>query len=551
MWRPPPQKHDPEEDDDFPEIIRNPSPARIVELALKHEAKTSCLTETGALACSSGAKTGRSPKDKRIVENDESKADVWWGPVNIPLKTQSFMINRERAVDFLRKQERLYVIDAYAGHDPEHRLKIRIVCSRAYHALFMSNMLIPVPEDELDQFVPDFVIYNAGSFPANRYVDGMTSACSVDLNLERAEMVILGSQYAGEMKKGVLTLMMYHMTKRGQLCLHSSANEDPRTGDTTLFFGLSGTGKTTLSADPSRLLIGDDEHVWTEKGVFNIEGGCYAKCAHLSEESEPEIFRAVRFGSVVENVVLDPETHRVDYNDLSKTENTRVAYPLQYIPNAKPRAVGGHPTNVILLTCDATGVLPPVSKLTREQVVYHFVSGFTSKMVGTEEGVTEPVATFSSCYGEPFLMMHPLVYANMLADKLEQHGSDAWLLNTGWLGSSGKRCPLKYTRAIIDAIHSGQLKKAPLERDPVFGLRFPTACPGVPSEILNPANNWDDKARLRSAQSKLAAAFVDNFAKKGFRDAVSPEVIAAEPKVGPDSKAAASGSAARRASAMA
>jgi len=518
------------EDDQMPELIRNASPAHIVELALRYEDKSSMLTDTGALCCNSGAKTGRSPKDKRIVENPESRDNVWWGPVNIPLTTQSFMVNRERAVDYLRSRERLFVVDAFAGHDPDYRVRIRIVCSRAYHALFMTNMLIPARGKDLEDFVPDFVIYNAGSFPANRYVEGMTSSCSVDLNLERAEMVILGTQYAGEMKKGVLTLMMYLMTERGQLCLHSSANEDPRTGSTTLFFGLSGTGKTTLSADPRRLLIGDDEHVWTDKGIFNIEGGCYAKCIGLTEEKEPEIFRAVRYGSVVENVVMDKKTRKVDYDDTSITENTRCAYPLHYIPNAKTHAVGGHPTNVILLTCDATGVLPLVSKLTREQVIYHFVSGFTSKMVGTEEGITEPVATFSSCYGEPFLMWHPLKYAEMLADKLEHHSANAWLLNTGWIGSSGKRCPLKYTRAIVDAIHSGELAAADYKRDDVFGLPFPLSCPGVPSEILDPRNNWDDKVAFAAAQDKLATAFNANFVKKGFSSAVSQDVLAQAPQ---------------------
>jgi len=518
--------------DDFkmPDLIRNPSPARTVELSLKFESETSELTDTGALCCKSGAKTGRSPKDKRIVDNIESRDNVWWGPVNIPLSTQSFMINRERAIDYLRSRDRLFVVDAFAGHDPEHRLSIRIICERAYHALFMRNMLIPATGKDLENFVPDFVIYNAGTFPANRYVDGMTSSCSVDLNLERAEMIILGTQYAGEMKKGVLTLMMYHMTARGQLCLHSSANEDPETGTTTLFFGLSGTGKTTLSADPRRLLIGDDEHVWTEKGVFNVEGGCYAKCVGLTEEKEPEIFRAVRYGAVVENVVMDPETRTVDYDDVSITENTRCAYPLHYIPNAKKHAVGGHPTNVILLTCDATGVLPLVSKLTREQVIYHFVSGFTSKMVGTEEGITEPVATFSSCYGEPFLMWHPLKYAEMLADKLEEHNAHAWLLNTGWIGDSGSRCPLKYTRAIVDAIHSGDLVNVEYATDSVFALPFPKTCPGVPPQILDPSSNWKDVSAFRAAQDKLANAFNANFSKKGFASAVSQNVLAQAPR---------------------
>ena len=332
---------------------------------------------------------------------------------------------------------------------------------------------VEVPPADLDAFVPDLVIINAGGFPANRYVDGVSSACTVDLHLGRyskrfnrtqAEMVILGTQYAGEMKKGILTLMMYQMPLRKQLCLHSSANEGAD-GSVTVFFGLSGTGKTTLSADPRRNLIGDDEHVWTDEGVFNVEGGCYAKCVALSAEGEPEIFNAVRFGAVVENVIFDSENREIDFNDISITENTRCAYPLQYIPNAKLPAVSGHPNNIILLTCDGFGVLPPVSRLTQDQVIYHFIAGYTSKMAGTEEGITKPVAAFSSCYGEPFLVWHPVKYATMLAERLTQHNATAWLLNTGWVGGAkGKRCPLKYTRAIVDAIHSGELAKVDTQR---------------------------------------------------------------------------------------
>lgn len=298
------------------------------------------------------------------------------------------------------------------------------------------------------------------------------------------------------MKKGILTLMMYRMPLLGQLCLHSSANEDAH-GNVTVFFGLSGTGKTTLSADPRRRLIGDDEHVWTDEGVFNVEGGCYAKCIALSEEGEPEIYRAIRFGAVVENVVLDGAQRVVDYNDTSITENTRCAYPLEYIPNAKLPAVGRHPNHVILLTCDGFGVLPPVSRLSPAQVIYHFISGYTSKMAGTEEGITKPIAAFSACYGEPFLVWHPVKYATMLANKLEQHHASAWLLNTGWIGGAkGKRCPLNYTRAIVDAIHSGALDGVPYIADPTFKLKFPASCPGVPDHILNPAKSWNDQAEV-------------------------------------------------------
>jgi len=347
----------------------------------------------------------------------------------------------------------------------------------------------------------------------------MSSPCSVDMHFGRGEMVILGTQYAGEMKKGILTLMMYRMPKLGQLCLHSSANEDPKTGSVTVFFGLSGTGKTTLSADPHRLLIGDDEHVWTDTGVFNIEGGCYAKCINLTEQGEPEIYRAIRFGSVLENIIFDEKSRVPDYTDTTVTENTRCAYPLEYIPNAKiPALTDTHPTNVILLTCDGFGVLPPVSKLTREQVIYHFIQGYTSKMAGTEVGISETTAAFSSCYGEPFLVWKPIKYAEMLADKLVKHSATAWLVNTGWVGGQcgkgGSRCPLKYTRAIIDAIHSGELVQADFEEEPVFHLQFPRACSNVPSELLNPAANWKDQELFKQTQEKLGQMFNANFEKK-------------------------------------
>jgi len=321
--------------------------------------------------------------------------------------------------------------------------------------------------------------------------------------------------------------MMYLMPLRKQLCLHSSANEDER-GNVTVFFGLSGTGKTTLSADPRRSLIGDDEHVWTEKGVFNVEGGCYAKCIGLSEATEPEIYRAIRFGSVVENVIIDDESREVDYDDISITENTRCAYPLEFIPNAKLPALGTHPTNVILLTCDGYGVLPPVSKLTKAQVIYHFISGYTSKMAGTEQGITKPVAAFSACYGEPFLVWHPVKYAVMLAEKLEQHSATAWLLNTGWVGGAkGKRCPLKHTRAIVDAIHSGELAKAECAVDPIFRLSYPKSCPHVPAELLDPSASWADKAEFASTQAELAKLFQANFAK--YASQATAEVIAQGP----------------------
>jgi phosphoenolpyruvate carboxykinase (ATP) len=522
------------------EIVYNASVPVLVESALQNE-KGSYLTGTGAIAVRSGAKTGRSPKDKRVVAEPASEDNVWWGPVNIKMTEAAFMINRERAIDYLNTRERIFVVDGFAGWDKRYRVRIRVLCARAYHALFMRNMLVRPEKHEEDGFVPDLIIFNAGGFPANRYVEGMSSSCSVDLHLgryskrfqhSRAEMVILGTQYAGEMKKGVLTLMMYMMPLQKQLCLHSSANEDSATGNVTVFFGLSGTGKTTLSADPRRLLIGDDEHVWTEEGVFNVEGGCYAKCIDLSEEKEPDIFRAIRFGAVVENVVFDEETRTIDYEDVSITENTRCAYPLEHISNAKLPALGCHPNHVILLTCDGFGVLPPVSRLSKEQVIYHFISGYTSKMAGTEQGINKPTAAFSSCYGEPFLVWHPVKYATMLAEKLEKHAASAWLLNTGWVGGAkGKRCPLKYTRAIVDAIHAGELDKVEYRTDAVFKLSYPTSCPGVPDELLDPSSSWADKAAFTATQHELANLFGKNFDK--YKDKASAEVIKQGPAIPP------------------
>ncbi|KAI9227610.1 MAG: ATP-utilizing phosphoenolpyruvate carboxykinase [Piptocephalis tieghemiana] len=494
----------------------NLSVAQLYEDALKYEKGTS-MSSTGALITDSGSKKGRSPRDKRVVDEPSSSEDIWWGPVNTKLSEHVFLINHERAVDYLNTRERLYVFDGFAGADPKYRIKIRVVCARAYHVLFMRNMLIrPTPEELEDYGTPDFTILNAGQFPANRYTSGMTSNTSVDINFKRREMVILGTEYAGEMKKGIFTVMHYLMPKQGVLSLHSSANEGP-SGDVSLFFGLSGTGKTTLSADPSRALIGDDEHCWSDKGVFNIEGGCYAKTIDLSREKEPEIFDAIRFGSVLENVVFDPETRLVDYSDKSLTENTRCAYPIHFIPNAKPVSVGGHPKNLILLTCDAFGVLPPVSKLSPEQAMYHFISGYTAKIAGTEEGITEPQATFSACFGQPFLVWHPVKYATMLAERMEQHKANAWLVNTGWNGNrygKGKRISLAYSRAIIDAIHSGQLESASYVNFPTFNLQIPTSVPGVPDDVLDPAKAWTGTPQeFEEVKAKLAGLFVDNFAE--------------------------------------
>ncbi|MBZ0120933.1 MAG: phosphoenolpyruvate carboxykinase (ATP) [Sandaracinaceae bacterium] len=512
-------------------VIRNAPPARLYEHGLRREAGTA-IASSGALIAMSGEKTGRSPKDKRIVREPGSENDVWWGNVNIELDEHVFMINRERAIDYLNTQEQLYVIDGFAGWDPRHRIKVRVICSRAYHALFMQNMLIRPTHKELESFgEPDYTIINAGAFSANRHTSGMTSKTSVALHFGRQEFVILGTEYAGEMKKGVFTIMHYLMPKKGVLSMHCSANEGP-SGDVSIFFGLSGTGKTTLSADPNRRLIGDDEHCWTDEGVFNIEGGCYAKAVNLSPSAEPEIWNAIRFGSVLENVVFDRESRRVDFTDISITENTRCSYPIEFIPNAKIPCVTGHPDNVILLTADAFGVLPPVSRLTPEQAMYHFISGYTAKVAGTEVGVTEPTATFSACFGAPFLVWHPTKYAEMLAAKLAKHGAQTWLVNTGWTGGSygvGARMSLFHTRAIIDAIHSGELKDVPTIEDPIFGVHVPREVPGVPTEILVPKNTWKDKDAFERTAKKLASLFRENF--KQYEAQASEAIRGAAPRL--------------------
>ncbi|KAI9681781.1 MAG: Protein kinase C-like 1 [Trizodia sp. TS-e1964] len=518
-------------------IISNPSVAALYEDALVYEEGTA-ITSSGALSAYSGAKTGRSPLDKRIVKEAGSSDDIWWGPVNKPMTPDVWLINRERAIDYLNTRNRIYVIDGFAGWDEQYRINVRVVCARAYHALFMRNMLIRPTKEQLLHFHPDYVIYNAGSFPANRYTSGMTSATSVSINFADKEMVILGTEYAGEMKKGIFTVLFYEMpVKHNILTLHSSANEG-KGGDVTVFFGLSGTGKTTLSADPNRALIGDDEHCWSDRGVFNIEGGCYAKCVGLSGEKEPDIYNAIKFGSVLENVVFDPDTRTVDYDDCTLTENTRCAYPIEYISNAKIPCISmNHPTNIILLTCDARGVLPPISKLDSAQTMFHFISGYTSKMAGTEDGVTEPQATFSSCFAQPFLALHPMRYAKMLADKIEHHKANAWLLNTGWVGAGattgGKRCPLKYTRAILDSIHSGELAKAEYETYGIFNLNIPKSVTGVPSELLNPKTSWAAGNENFTAEvTKLGKLFNENFKK--YSDEATPDVIKAGPQFEPD-----------------
>jgi len=513
-----------------PKIYRNLSVPRLYEIALQTE-KGSIISDKGALIVYSGEKTGRSPKDRRIVKHPDSESNIDWGNVNLPMDEHTFMINKVRAIDYLNSKEIVYVVDGFAGWDPRYRLKVRVICTRAYHALFMHNMLIRPTKAELKAFGdPDYIIYNSGAFPANKYTSQMTSKTSVALDFEKREIVILGTEYAGEMKKGIFTVMNYLMPLRNIMPMHCSANVGMN-DDVTVFFGLSGTGKTTLSADPNRGLIGDDEHCWTDKGIFNIEGGCYAKAINLSAEKEPEIYSAIRFGTVLENVVYDEKTRAVDYDDISYTENTRASYPIEYIDNAHIPCVAGHPKNIIFLTCDAYGVLPPVSKLTAEQASYHFISGYTAKVAGTEMGVTEPSATFSACFGAAFMPWHPNKYAELLGLKIKENKVNAWLINTGWTGGPygiGSRIKLKYTRAMIDAIHNGDFDQVDFTKESTFGFQIPNSCPNVPDNILTPANTWVDKKGYDNTLKKLAELFKANFKK--YEEGVNKDIRDAGPQ---------------------
>ncbi|HRX29858.1 MAG TPA: phosphoenolpyruvate carboxykinase (ATP) [Saprospiraceae bacterium] len=512
-------------------IIRNASPANLYAYAIKFEERAA-ISDVGALMLESGEKTGRSPRDKRIIDHPESSNNIWWGDINIKMDEKTFDINKQRAIDYFNTRTRIYVVDGYGGWDPQYQIKVRVICTRPYHALFMHNMLIRPTEAQLAEFgEPDYVIMNAGQFPANSFTAYMNSKTSIDLSFERREFVILGTEYAGEMKKGVFTIMNYIMPKIDVLSMHCSANEGA-SGDVSLFFGLSGTGKTTLSADIRRRLIGDDEHCWSDNGVFNIEGGCYAKAINLTKENEPEIFNAIKFGTVLENVVYDKREHHVDYTDTSLTENTRASYPIEFIENAKIPCVGGHPKNIVFLTLDAFGVLPPVSRLNSSEAMYHFISGYTAKVAGTEMGVVEPQATFSACFGAAFMVWHPSKYAELLAEKIEKYGTKVWLVNTGWIGGEygvGKRISLKYTRAIIDAIHNGDLDHVGFAKNETFGFEIPETCPNVPDNILIPRNAWEDKSAYDKKAAHLAQLFDKNFEK--YKSNCSAEIINAGPKL--------------------
>lgn len=511
-------------------VHRNLAPAKLYEASLAHE-QGAAISSAGALIAYSGEKTGRSPNDKRLVETDASKDDIWWGKVNVPLSPESHGAVKAQAVSHLNAKPRLYVMDGFAGHDEKYRIKVRVITSRPYHALFMHNMLIRPSQDELATFgEPDYVIYNAGDADADNSIDGVTSKTCVSLSLDHGEIVILGTEYAGEMKKGVFTVMNYLMPKAGHLSMHCSATVETKGDKSAILFGLSGTGKTTLSADPTRELVGDDEHVWTDDGIFNIEGGCYAKAIDLSRDREPAIFDALRFGAVLENVKYN-DNHEVDYTDVSITQNTRGCYPIEHIDNARIPCVAGQPTDIIFLTCDAFGVLPPVAKLTPEQAMYHFISGYTAKVAGTEVGVTEPEATFSACFGAPFMVWHPTKYAELLAKKIAEQNVNVWLVNTGWSGGAygvGQRIRLRYSRSIVRAIYEQRLLNSPTKTDPVFGFEIVLNCPDVPGEVMEPRELWSNKSAYDVQAKKLANMFVDNF--KAYASEADDAVLAAAPK---------------------
>ncbi len=445
------------------------------------------LTVDGAVRAETGKYTGRSPKDKYTVEEESTKDQIDWGKVNQPISSEVFDNLYVKVIKYLKERDELFVFKGFAGADKDSQLSIQVINEYAWHNLFAHQLFIRPTADELASHVADFTVISAPNFKADPAVDGTASETFIIVSLEKKIILIGGTEYAGEMKKSIFGIMNYLLPQQGILSMHCSANVG-EAGDVALFFGLSGTGKTTLSADPDRKLIGDDEHGWSDNGVFNIEGGCYAKTINLSAEKEPEIYNAIRFGSVLENVAVDPETRICDYDDGSLTENTRVAYPIQYIENIVDPSVAGHPKTIIFLTADAFGVLPPISKLTKEQAMYHFLSGFTSKLAGTERGVTEPEPVFSTCFGSPFLPLPATVYAEMLGQKIDEHGAQVFLVNTGWTGGeygTGSRMKLSYTRTMVRAAIDGKLADVETTQDAVFGLHIPTAVEGVPSEVLN------------------------------------------------------------------
>ncbi len=500
------------------------------EIIFRNEAR---ITQQGPLAAKTGQHTGRSAGDKVIVREPSSEDKVWWGQYNRPFAPDKFDELFGRLQGFLQGRD-LFVLDCYVGADPEFRMPIRIVTELAWHSLFVRNMFIPLKtNEEYRRHIPEFTVVAAPSFKGIPQIDQTTTNTFIALNFAQNLCIVGNSAYAGEIKKSIFTVLNYTLPLQGVMPMHCSANQG-KDGDVALFFGLSGTGKTTLSADPTRGLIGDDDHGWSDNGVFNFEGGCYAKVIALSPTAEPQIYATTRrFGTILENVVYDPVTRTIDLDDESITENTRGSYPLEYIANAVPEKMAGHPKNIIFLTCDASGVLPPIARLTPDQALYQFISGYTSKIAGTEAGLgKEPEITFSTCFGAPFMVHHPYFYADLLKRKILRHGVNCWLLNTGWIGGPygvGKRISIRYTRALLNAALSGKLLSSPLATDPIFGFEVPRACEGVPEGVLDPAASWPNRDVYFQKYRQLAQRFIENFKK--FEEGCPPEVIAAGPKV--------------------
>ena len=510
------------------EVYWNLESTELIEIAVN--ANMGFFTKHRALVTETGTRTGRSPNDKFIVEGEDSKDNVNWGKVNVSTSLEVFENLKVKVLDYLSSKDKLFVQNLYCGADKEEWLPIRVISESPWHSAFARNMFIRPAEEDLSNHSPDFTVFHAPYLTAEGKTDGVNSDAFVIVNYEAGEVIIGGTSYAGEIKKSIFSVMNYLLPLRGILPMHCSANT---TGENTaIFFGLSGTGKTTLSADPARELIGDDEHGWGPNGVFNFEGGCYAKLINLSEEDEPEIFGTTRkFGSILENVVVD-ENGIPDFFDTSKTQNTRGSYPIEFIENRTEDSQGGHPQNVIFLTCDAFGVLPPISKLTPAQAAYHFISGYTAKVAGTEIGVVEPTPEFSACFGEPFMPMHPGVYADLLSEKMEEHNATCWLINTGWSGGSygvGKRMKIRYTRAMLNAAMDGDLDNVEYQEDTRFGFEIPLECPNVPSELLQPRNTWENSDEYDKTANKLVKMFNENFVR--YSAGVSDEVNAAAPKL--------------------
>ncbi|MBL3655673.1 phosphoenolpyruvate carboxykinase (ATP) [Fulvivirga sediminis] len=510
-------------------VYWNQTPAELVELALANGEGQ--LADNGALMCDTGSFTGRSPKDRFIVKDSLTENEVWWGDINIPFDEDKFDLLHQKMLDNL-KSKKLYVRDAYAGADKTYRLKLRVINTKAWHNLFCHNMFLRPDIYKLEYFEPNFTIICDPDFKADPKTDGTRQENFAIINFTKRMILVGGTAYAGEMKKGIFSVLNFLLpTEHHVLPMHCSANIGHETLDTAIFFGLSGTGKTTLSADANRGLIGDDEHAWTEKNVFNFEGGCYAKVIDLTRQKEPEIYDAIKFGAIVENTRFIPESRTIDYTNTSVTENTRTAYPIHHILNAVEPSVGGIPKNVFFLTCDAYGVLPPISRLNKGQAMYHFISGYTAKVAGTEAGVTEPQTVFSACFGAPFLPLHPTRYAEMLGEKMEKNDVNVWLVNTGWTGGPygvGSRMKLQYTRAMITAALTGTLENAGYRKHSIFHFEIPAVCPGVPSKVLSPRETWQNDKGYYDMANKLAEAFNKNFDK--YKEFASEETKAASPK---------------------